>query len=147
MAIAVQNHIHLSKTLSDVTTPVESSKWVVAFEGWQFEPEVFVSLDRGFGGQLRPYAALTPDGEVLVADNYEYRLRLDGAFGETAQERETRIRQMNGKVVYVHHNQHDEDDHSTGYKTMFLVITGWSAANPSLGLQYVNIRLEDMNIS
>jgi hypothetical protein len=146
MAVATQNHIHLSKTLGDVTGNVATSKWVVLFDGWEFRPEVFISVERTFGGQLRAYSAKNSGGTRLLAENWSFRVRISAEFTETALQRKARLLAMIGETVYMHPNEHDESAHGTGYKTMLLAEIGdWSAQDPALLIQYATLTLQDIN--
>lgn len=146
MAIGINNHIHLSLTLSDVTSNVAAATWAINLEGYNPQPTVYLSTVRTFGGKMQVYAAKTTGGVVVLSENAGISLRLRAAHSETIFQRVDRLKNMLGKQVYFLPPTHDSASHATGVKTMLLrEIGNWRGLDPALANQEVQIFLEDIN--
>lgn len=145
MPVTLQDHIHLSSTSSDVTTPVDSSIWSI--KRWGPIPRITLTLERTQTQNLKRWVARDSAGNEVRQTDYQYSVVVQPRGAETLLDRLTRLYNMNGRVVYLHDVFHDSAAHGSGAKTMVLQITDEpEVLDPMLQKVYVNIQLTDASL-
>lgn len=148
MAVTLNDHIHLSTTLSNVTNGVLLHTYkTLAENGREEVPVMFITVMRSLNSKLRTFVAKNGGGKVRLTD-FRYTLILQEEQGESLMQRWQRIKNMQGEIVYLHDHYHDAGAHNAGYKTCFLETVGAlsSETGPKMPKGYVAIELRDASL-
>lgn len=148
MAVTLNDHIHMSTTLSDITDGVLLHTYkTMADDGREEVPVMFITVMRALNSKLRVFVAKNSGTKVQLTD-YRYTIVLQAEQGESFRERWQRLRDMQGEIVYLHDHYHDPGNHNSGYKVCFLETVGSliSETGPAMPKGYVAIELRDASL-
>lgn len=140
--MALQNHIHLSKTVSGSGEKAPNLKWVITDR--LDMPQKFMGLKRTLTGKLKKHV-LTDESGVVRLTNYKLTVKVQADYGYTLDQRIAQIKAMNGETVYFCDVFHaaDNADHTSDNKTMVASIGDFSPVGPGLPFFLVDVELTD----
>ena len=139
----MQNHIHLSETVSGAPENAPDTIWTVTNR--TEIPNVVMTYERTLTGKLRRHI-LREGGNPVQFYDYGYELKIYDYGGKTTEQRLAQIRSMAGKFVYLVDVPHPDDgqNHAAYVKTMLVNRVGdISPFTKSGQLYYVTIELVD----
>ncbi len=145
MPATLQNHIHLSSTLADVTTPASTSLWEI--RQWSMVPRITMTLERTQTQNLKRWVAKDSAGNEVRQFDCQYKITVQPLGGEDVYARLLRLYAMNGRVVYLHDIYHDAAAHGSGCRTMVLQITEEpDLMDPLVQKIFVRVQLTDASL-
>jgi len=141
----LQNHIHLSSTLTGSPEYSPNIKWAVADR--EDIPVVIASLERALSGKLYNFV-LSSGGVPVQLTDYSFIVKVFADDTYTVDEYADFLKAMNGKSVYFCDNFHanDDADHTSDVKNMVILVGEFPTESPGLPFFFVDVKLTDDTI-
>ena len=142
---ALQNHIHLSATLTADAELAPDLKWLTIDRAE--EPVIFMSLQRSQTGKLFAHRLANADGIVQLS-NFFYVIKVQADFGYTLAQRVAQLKAMNGKAVYLcdHFHAADGTDHTPDVRPVVLMVNRFPMVSVGLPFFLVEVQTEDNSL-
>jgi len=142
----LQDHIHLSTTLSGSPEYSPNLEWAV--NDRNLIPVIFASMERSLNGKLNNFVLSSGGAPVQLVD-YQFIIKVFADAVYTVEERADLLQAMNGKSVYFCDNFHavTGTTHVADVKDMIISVGEFAAESPGLPFYYVDVKLTDNSIS
>ncbi len=145
MTSFVQDHIHLSSTLSSTPEFSPNIKWTVKYGSRSMQPVVYVTIDEAINGAIQHQSLLDDSGNPVSKMNYKYQLVLsaDNGDGLDAWGELDLLLAMHGKSVFHCDNYHPANgtDHTPKVHKAILMIDSIPDFDIKITRHYVPITL------